>query len=62
VKARAHFVDGEVKKVEILSGPVAYRQLVIDAMKRYKCAGNFTFIADQKFVFGVDPLSGRLGR
>jgi hypothetical protein len=62
LKARAHFVDGEVKKVDILSGPVAYRQPVIDAMKKYKCAGGLTFVADQKFVFGVDPLSGRLGR
>jgi hypothetical protein len=62
VKARAHFVGGEVKKVEVLSGPVAYRQPVIDAMKQYKCAGNLTFVADQTFVFGVDPLSGRLGR
>lgn len=62
VKARAHFIDGEVKKVEILSGPAAYRQPVIDAMKKYKCAGGLTFVADQKFVFGVDPLSGRLGR
>jgi len=62
VKARAHFVDGEVKSVEILSGPVAYRQPVIDAMKQYSCAGGLTFVADQKFVFGMDPLSGRLGR
>lgn len=62
VKARAHFVDGEVKSVEILSGPAAFRQPVIDAMKQYSCAGGLTFVADQKFVFGVDPLSGRLGR
>ncbi|WP_448171993.1 hypothetical protein [Rhizobacter fulvus] len=62
VKARAHFVDGEVKSVEILSGPAAYRQPVIDAMTKYTCSGGLTFVADQKFVFGVDPLSGRLGR
>jgi hypothetical protein len=62
VKARARFVDGEVKSVEILSGPVAYRQPVIDAMKQYTCAGGLTFVADQTFVFGVVPLSRRLGR
>lgn len=62
VKARAHFVDGEVQSVEILSGPAAYRQPVIDAMKQYSCAGGLSFVADQTFVFGVDPLSGRLGR
>jgi len=62
VKARAHFVDGEVESVQILSGPVAYRQAVIQAIKKYKCAGGLSFVADQKFVFGVDPLSGRLGR
>jgi hypothetical protein len=62
VRARAHFVDGEVKSVEILSGPAAYRQPVIDAMRQYTCAGHLTFVADQKFVFGLDPLSGRLGR
>jgi hypothetical protein len=62
VKARAHFVGGEVRSVQILSGPAAYRQPVIDAMKQYTCAGGLTFVADQKFVFGVDPLSGRLGR
>ena len=62
VRARAHFVDGEVRSVQILSGPAAYRQPVIDAMKQYTCADSLTFVADQKFVFGVDPLSGRLGR
>ncbi|KQW36553.1 hypothetical protein ASC76_18000 [Rhizobacter sp. Root404] len=62
VKARAHFVDGEVESVKILSGPAAYRQPVIDAMKKYKCAGHLTFVADQRFVFGVDPLSRGLGR
>jgi hypothetical protein len=62
VRARAHFVDGEVTSVQILSGPLAYRQPVIDAMRQYTCAGHLTFVADQKFVFGVDPLSGRLGR
>ncbi|MES2992319.1 MAG: hypothetical protein V4844_12950 [Pseudomonadota bacterium] len=62
VRARAHFVDGEIRSVKILSGPVAYRQPVIDAMKQYTCAGGLTFVAEQKFVFGVDPLSGRLGR
>jgi hypothetical protein len=62
VRARAHFVDGSVRSVQILSGPAAYRQPVIDAMKQYTCAGGLTFVADQKFVFGVDPLSGRLGR
>ncbi len=62
VRAQAHFVGGEVRSVQILSGPAAYRQSVIDAMKQYTCAGGLTFVADQKFVFGVDPLSGRLGR
>lgn len=62
VRARVHFVGGEVRSVQILSGPAAYRQPVIDAMKQYTCAGGLTFVADQKFVFGVDPLSGRLGR
>ncbi len=62
VRARAHFVAGEVKSVQILSGPAAYRQPVIEAMMQYRCAGGLTFVADQKFVFGVDPLSGRLGR
>jgi hypothetical protein len=62
VKARAHFVDGEVASVQILSGPAAYRQPVIDAMRQYTCAGHLTFVADQKFVFGVDPLSGRIAR
>jgi hypothetical protein len=62
LKARAHFVDGVVESVKILSGPEAYRQPVIEAMKQYKCAGRLTFVADQKFVFGVDPLGRRLGR
>ena len=62
VKARAHFVGGSVASVDILSGPKAYRQPVIDAMKQYTCKGSLTFVADQTFVFGVDPLMGRAGR
>jgi hypothetical protein len=62
VRARARFVDGEVQSVDILSGPVAFRQPVIEAMRQYTCAGGLTFVAEQKFVFGIDPLSGRLAR
>ena len=62
LKARAHFVDGVVTKVEILSGPREYRQVVIDAMKQYTCKGGLTFFADQNFVFGLDPLSAKVAR
>ena len=62
VKARAHFVDGAVASVDILAGPKAYRQPVIDAMKQYTCKGGLTFVADQTFVFGIDPLSAKFAR
>jgi len=62
LKARAHFVDGVVTSVEILSGPKAYRQAVVDAMKQYTCKGGLKFFADQSFVFGMDPLSARIAR
>ena len=62
VKARAHFVDGAVTSVSVLSGPVSFRQPVVDAMKQYKCKGGLTFVADQTFIFGVDPLMDKSKR
>jgi len=62
IKARAHFVDGTVARVDILTGPKAYRQAVIEAMKQYTCKGGLTFVADQNFVFGVDAASAKFAR
>ena len=62
IKARAHFVEGAVASVDILTGPKEYRQAVIDAMKQYTCKGGLTFVADQTFVFGVDAASAKFVR
>ena len=56
VKAHVRVVDGAVASVVIRSGPQAYRQPVIDAIRKYTCKGQPTFEADQSFTFGVDPL------
>ena len=62
VKARAHFVDGFVVAIEILSGPKSYRQPVIDAMKQYTCKGALTFVAEQTFIFNNAPQMAGLRR
>jgi hypothetical protein len=55
VRARAHFVQGAVTQVTVLSGPRVYRQPVIAAMTQYTCKGSLTFAADQTFVFAFPP-------
>ena len=62
IKARAHFVDGAVASVDVLSGPESFRPAVVGAMKKYTCKGGLTFDAEQTFIFGVDPLMGKSKR
>lgn len=55
VKAQALIRDGEVRQVNILSGPRVYHNAVRDAMLQYKCvSGSGEVIATQEFVFKID--------
>lgn len=52
VLARAFIEDGEVKRVEILSGPSVYHNPVREAMLKYKCIKSSTqIVANQEFTF-----------
>jgi hypothetical protein len=56
VIAEAHVVNGIVTEVRIISGPEAFHEPIVRAMKQYKCASG---IADlrlrQEFRFNAEP-------
>lgn len=54
VRAQAVIRDGQVKEVNILSGPSVFHGVVREAMRQYKCnSDSGDVLAQQEFVFRV---------
>ena len=62
VVARMPVAKGEVQDVEIVSGPSIFSEVVVSAMKQYKCAYiEEPVFAVQEFVFNVPALAAPAG-
>ena len=56
VIAEAHVVNGVVTEVRIISGPAAFHEPIVRAMKQYKCASGLADLRlRQEFRFNTEP-------